>query len=68
MLSSTKMVIDGERCTGHGRCYSVSPSLFTDDERGYGAVIDGGVVTAAQLEDARRAVLACPERAITIVE
>ena len=61
-----RVVIDTERCTGHGRCYSLAPTVFSDDEEGYGVLIGDGAVTADQLEDARRAVLACPERAITI--
>jgi ferredoxin len=61
-----KVVIDEERCTGHGRCYVLSPALFTDDERGYGQVIGDGSFTEGQKADADRAVLGCPERAITI--
>lgn len=61
-----RVVIDTERCTGHGRCYSLSPTVFTDDDRGYGEVIGDGTINAGQLDDARRAVVACPERAITI--
>jgi ferredoxin len=41
--------------------------VFTDDDdEGYGVLIGDGAITADQLEDARRAVLACPERAIAI--
>jgi ferredoxin len=40
--------------------------VFTDDDEGYGVVIGDGAITANELEDARRAVLACPERAIAI--
>ena len=61
-----RVVIDTERCTGHGRCYSLAPAVFTDDDEGYGLVLVDGAITAGQLEDARRAVLACPERAIVI--
>jgi len=61
-----RVVIDTERCTGHGRCYSLAPSVFADDDRGYGASIGDGTIAAAQLADARRAVFACPERAVTI--
>jgi ferredoxin len=64
----TRVVIDPTRCTGNGRCYSLFPALFTDDERGYGAVIGDGVISAAQLDDARRAVIACPDDAITVEE
>jgi ferredoxin len=63
-----KIAIDADRCTGHGRCYALAPELFTDDERGYGEVIGDGTVTADHVEAARRAVLACPERAITLDE
>jgi len=62
-----RVVIDTERCTGHGRCYSLAPAVFTDDDdEDYGVLIGDGAITADHLEDARRAVLACPERAITI--
>jgi hypothetical protein len=40
--------------------------VFTDDDEGNGVVLGDGAITADQLEDARRAVLACPERAIVI--
>ena len=63
-----RVVIDTARCTGNGRCYSLFPTLFVDDERGYGAVIGDGVITAAQLDHARRAVIACPDDAITLEE
>jgi ferredoxin len=62
-----RVVIDGQRCTGHGRCYMVAPVLFNDDERGYGQVIGGGEVPLEHEEMARQAVLACPEQAITVV-
>jgi ferredoxin len=62
-----KLRIDHERCTGHGRCYDVAPSLFTDDEEGYGQVTlaEPG---DADLAVARVAVNSCPERAITLEE
>jgi len=61
-----RVVIDTERCTGHGRCYSLAPAVFTDDDEGSGVLIGNGAITADHLEDARRAVLSCPERAIAI--
>ena len=61
-----RVVIDTERCTGHGRCYSLAPAVFTDDVEGNGVLIGDGAITADHLEDARRAVLSCPERAIAI--
>lgn len=62
-----KVVIDAERCTGHGRCYVLSPTVFSDDDRGHGQVIgDGTVSTPEQIEAAERAVRSCPERAISV--
>jgi ferredoxin len=63
-----KVHIDAGLCQGHGRCYDLAPDLFSDDEEGYGQVIADGVVPAAKQDDARRAVLNCPERAIGVVE
>ncbi len=61
-----KVRIDPERCQGHGRCYDLAPSLFGDDEEGYGQVLGDGVVPSGQEDAARRAVANCPERAIEV--
>ena len=66
-IELVRIEIDPSRCSGHGRCYDVAPSLFTDDERGYGQVIGDGVVADDQLQTADDAVRACPERAIRLV-
>lgn len=63
-----KITIDESRCTGHARCVVVSPSLFTDDERGYGVVLGDGTVPDDLSEDARRAVNSCPEQAISLTD
>ena len=63
-----RVVIDGEKCTGHGRCYALVPELFVDDDAGYGVVRGDGTVADEQLVSARRAIDACPERAITLEE
>jgi len=62
-----KVVIDGERCTGHGRCYAVSPTLFEADEEGRGILISTETPTGLRHE-AQLAASSCPERAITVVE
>jgi ferredoxin len=59
-------VIDQAACSGNGRCYSLVPELFTDDERGYGKVVGDGTIAEEQREAAERAVRACPEDAISI--
>lgn len=61
-----KIRIDTDMCSGHGRCYVLSPSLFTDDDEGYGQVIGDGTVSDDLREDAERAVKGCPERAIVL--
>ncbi|HEX9548715.1 MAG TPA: ferredoxin [Acidimicrobiales bacterium] len=65
-----KVVIDTSTCTGHGRCYTLSPDVFESDDSGYGQVmLDGdGEVPPALEQQARAAVANCPERAITVVE
>jgi ferredoxin/AcrR family transcriptional regulator len=63
-----RLQIDTERCQGHGRCYDLVPSLFGDDDEGYGRVLGDGAVSAESERDARLAVANCPERAIELVE
>ncbi len=62
-----KLILDTERCTGHGRCYSLAPNLFDCDDQGHGVLLVGSVdeVSAAS---AKSAVANCPEGAITLVD
>jgi ferredoxin len=60
--------IDSERCQGHGRCYDLVPELFGEDDEGYGKVLGTGVVPPDKVQEARRAVANCPERAIDLLE
>jgi ferredoxin len=62
-----KISIDPDLCQGHGRCYELAPEIFTDDERGRGWVTTPEVPEGLA-EQARAAVNACPERAITLTE
>jgi ferredoxin len=63
-----KLQIDAGLCQGHGRCYDLAPSLFGDDEEGYGKVLGDGVVPPEKQDHARRAELNCPEHAIALIE
>ena len=63
-----RLVIDDEKCEGHGRCYSIAKELFEPDDIGNGVVIGDGVVPVELEHEARLAVENCPELAITIVE
>jgi ferredoxin len=60
-----KLHIDGEACTGHGRCYVLAPEVFEPDDEGHsvGLVDD---IPDVLLEKARLAAANCPESAITI--
>jgi ferredoxin len=61
--------IDGENCTGHGRCAKYAPNVYRLDDDGYN--IDRGSeieVPVGEEDKARLGARACPERAITIVE
>ena len=60
-----RVVIDTDRCTGHGRCYALAPSVFDADDRGLGVVIAESLDPALEA-DAAKAVANCPEGAITI--
>lgn len=61
-----KVQIDPEKCQGHGRCYDLAPALFGEDEEGYGQVLGDGEVPPGSEDDARLAVLNCPEHAIEL--
>ncbi len=60
----TRLAIDDERCTGHGRCYDLLPTLFEADEYGHGQVVSDLRSEDIDVEQARIAVEACPEKAI----
>ena len=59
--------IDADVCGGHGRCYSLAPSVFSADEFGHGLVINEDV-DGERAAAARLAVLNCPESAIVVSE
>ena len=64
-----KLAVDENRCTGHGRCYTVATGLLGFDDEGYvtarGQMID---VLDNQIPYAREAAGTCPEGAITLTE
>jgi ferredoxin len=66
-MSAMRVILDTEKCQGHGRCYVLAPEVFAPDEEGYGSVLQGEV-SGDLLEQARRGAMGCPEAAITIEE
>jgi ferredoxin len=60
-----KIVLDADRCTGHGRCYSLAPELFDSDDEGHSVVI-ASEVPAGLESQARLAAENCPETCISL--
>lgn len=61
----THVSVDADRCTGHGRCYSLAPDVFDADEVGHAIVLIGDV--SGELEaQAKTGEQNCPEGAITL--
>ena len=61
-----KVVVDHERCQGHGRCYDLAPEVFGADDDGYVLLLVPGDVPDALEPSAHRAVANCPERALSL--
>lgn len=64
--STGRLSVDWPQCRAHGLCHELLPELIGRDEWGY-PVIAGEPVPAALVDDARRAVAACPTLALRIV-
>ena len=59
------VVLDDDRCRGHGVCCALCPEVFELTDWGYAAVLVDEV--PAELETVVRAAAnSCPERAITV--
>ncbi|OBG28478.1 ferredoxin [Mycobacterium alsense] len=62
-----RVVVDHERCEGHGRCFAVAPSVYDVDDDGY-STVDSVTVAAGMEEAAREGAAACPRQAIAVIE
>ncbi|HEX5586969.1 MAG TPA: ferredoxin [Acidimicrobiia bacterium] len=62
-----KLQIDFEKCTGHGRCYSLAPEVFEPDDVGHSMLVSDEVPPELE-HKARLGVENCPEQAISIVD
>lgn len=64
-----KVIVDGDVCTGHGRCWTNAPDVYTIDDNGYNCVTGVPIDVPPHLEEAARlGARTCPERAITVIE
>jgi ferredoxin len=66
-LPSVRITIDTDRCTGHGRCYSLAPGLFDSDDEGHGLLLTSEIPAGLEGQ-AWTAVQNCPERCLGIEE
>jgi ferredoxin len=62
-----KLRVDWPACKGHGLCHELLPETVGLDEWGY-PVIDPAPLRGARLDDAKKAVAACPTLALRLVE
>ena len=63
-----KITVDGARCMGHGRCYTLAPDLLTYDDQGYVTIRDTVIdVPPDQVEAAEDAEASCPEEAVSLI-
>ena len=63
---SMKIKLNKELCSGHGRCYVLSPDVFETDDDGYGQA-KFLVVPDELIHQARIAVINCPEDSIALI-
>ena len=65
---AVRIAVDADRCTGHGRCYSIAPELLTSDDEGFVTIRGSATdVPADLLETARQIESSCPEGAVRLL-
>lgn len=62
--------VNREKCTGHGRCWSLAPEVYDADDNGFIEAPEDGVVNvpAGHEDAALLGVRSCPEHALSVVE
>jgi ferredoxin len=63
-----RVSVDLDVCQGHGVCHMSAPEVFELDPDDAHAIVVLDPVPAASEPDARTAVSACPERAISLAD
>ncbi len=61
-----RVKIDPEKCEGHAVCASLVPEVFQIPEEGAGAVVAVDQLPPSLEPAVQRAVMGCPEQAITV--
>ncbi|MGE0216064.1 ferredoxin [Mycolicibacterium sp.] len=62
-----RVIVDEDRCAGHGMCLTLCPEVFTLADDGW-AVADPETVPPGLEDAAREAIANCPERAIREID
>lgn len=60
-----RLSVDRDVCTGHARCFAVSPQVYEIDDDGFSRPVNPDVADDLA-EQARRGAEACPEKAIIV--
>ena len=60
-----RIKLDTEACQGHGRCYTLAPTVFDADDLGH-CVLPTEEVPPGEEEAARNGVENCPEQALSV--
>lgn len=64
-----RVKIDRSKCAGHGRCYTVAPSVFEPDDEGFPVLVLTDLAEDSEhFTSLTEAVDNCPERALSLVD
>jgi ferredoxin len=64
-----RLTVHVDRCTGHGRCYTLAPGLLGCDDEGFVTVRGRSIdVPDIHLTAASDAVAGCPEQAVELLD
>jgi ferredoxin len=67
--SLVRLTVHAERCTGHGRCYTLAAELLDCDDEGYVTLRGRSIeIPDGELMAARDAVASCPEQAVELLD
>lgn len=66
-IDQPRLTVDRVACAGHGMCYATAPELIDCDEQG-DPIVPERTLAADEMEQARKAIAACPERALSLFE
>lgn len=61
-----RLVVNGAQCDGHGICALIIPERISLDQWGYASLDERPLDEESTLARARRAVSACPARALMV--